>query len=534
MKKLIVTLLILLISIVAHSQSGMGYLNYTIYNIVNNGAGQYANSSTDFANMFDLTKGATVYSSGTTVASNLLYFNGSFFTTVPNGGNYFGIRTTGYFVPKETGTYIFEIDGDDAEDFAINGTVIVSNYGPHGFTGYKYGTVNLIAGQIYTFVSRFEQWAGGWGMYLQWKRPSQSTYSIQSNEVYSSQPTSITPPLSVQFNFNFNTLITPTNFSANAYDYANNAYTLTPNNAATVISSNNIVDVSNIIDTAKNKAEGLGLTTTTNLTTLYNGIITVSDVYLAFQEYSNKGLLGGTMGTYFTSAIQYITADVNNDGVFNETDCYLLLEHLTGKQSLVSTLSNMLKLYNKSTYDSINHTNWSSYSGLKSIVPFTLPSGKYNDTFYVSTAWLGDVNLTYSSKQTAGVATFDVSSQNQIYSYIVTQLVGDSVYATITLNPMLQQVTGVQYHLSYDSSMLQYQRTQFTTAGNSTNFSTDKGSYINFGSLVTDGSTTLDNTTKYLIVFKPSVKLTNALGLIAITPIDAVNQAGNQLKITIN
>ena len=154
----------------------------------------------------------------------------------------------------------------------------------------------------------------------------------------------------------------------------------------------------------------------------------------------------------------------------------------------------------------------------------------------MATIWLGDAKLSYSTKQTAGVATFSLESpvSNKIQSSIVTQLIGDSVYATITLDPLQQAVVGTQYHLNYDSSILQYQSTTFTTVNNSNNFSTNKGQYINFGSLITNGTGVLDNTTKYVISFKPLVKLTNVLGLITITPIDAVNQSGTQLKITVN
>jgi hypothetical protein len=533
MKKLIVLFLLLICSI-AYSQSGVGYLNYTVYNIISNGAGQYANSATDFVNMFDVTKGATVYTSGTSTAAKTLFFaNGWQPSNLPYSGSYTGIKITGWFVPKETGAYSFGIDGDDGVDFLLDGNVVTSFYGPHGFGGYRYGSVNLAAGKVYTFMARYQNWGGGWGMYLVWKRPSQSTWTTQANEVYSTQPV-IVPSLKVQFNFT--NLTNPTTFSTNIYTYANNTYTLTPNNTATAISSTDTVDVSNSVDTTKNKAQGLGLTTTTNLTTLYNNIITVSNVYLAFQEYANQGLLGRTMGNYFTSGVQYIAADVNNDSTFDEKDCYLLLQHLTGKKSLVSTLPNLLKLYNTSTYDSINHSNWSSYSGLKSIVPFTLPSGKLNDTFYVSTIWSGDVKLAYSTTQTAGIASFSLMSpnSNQIQSSIITQLIGDSVYATITLDPLQQMVVGTQYHLNYDSSILQYQTTKFTAIGNSTNFSANRGSYINLGSLITDGTTVLNNTTKYVVIFKPTVKLTNVLGLISVTPVDAVNQSGTQLKIMIN
>lgn len=533
MKKLIVTFVLTILSILTYAQSGVGYLNYTIYNIYNNGAGAYAYSSSDFVNMFDVTKGATVYSNGTTIANNVLYFNGSFFTSVPNGGNYFGIKATGYFVPKETGTYIFAIDGDDGVDFSLNGNVVTAFYGPHGFGGYRYGSINLVAGQAYTFMSRFQQWGGGWGMYLIWKRPSQSTYSVQLDEVYSN---AVTPTLNVAFNFN--NLTNPTLFSANVYNLANNVFTTTPTNTPTAISSADTVVVNSSIDTNKvngnYKTQYLQLTTSTNLTTLYNSIVTVSDVYLAFQEYSNKGLLGNTMGTYFASAVQYINADVNFDGQFNETDCYLLLQHLTGQQSLITSLPNLIKLYNKSTYDSINHNNWNLYAGTHNFFPFTLNTSTYNYKYNVSVAWLGDVNMSNSTTQTAGVATFSVPTSNQIYSSIMTQLVGDSIYATISLDPAQQLVVGTQYHLNYDSSILKFQRMDFNTVNNSTNFKKDEGNYINFGSLITDGSTFLNSTTKYRAVYTSNIKLKNVLGLITITPIDAVNQIGNQLKIGIN
>jgi len=211
MKKLL-TLLLILISSITYSQTGVGYLNYTVYNIASNGAGQYANNATDFVNMFDVTKGATVYATGTSTAAKTLYFsNGWQPSVVPNGGNYTGIKITGYFVPTETGTYSFGIDGDDGVDFSLDGNVITSFYGPHGFGGYRYGTISLVAGKSYVFMARYQNWGGGWGMYLVWKRPSQSTWSVQSNEVTSTPPA--TPTKKAVANFNLNSNITATTFS---------------------------------------------------------------------------------------------------------------------------------------------------------------------------------------------------------------------------------------------------------------------------------------------------------------------------------
>ena len=65
------------------------------------------------------------------------------------------------------------------------------------------------------------------------------------------------------------------------------------------------------------------------------------------------------------------------------------------------------------------------------------------------------------------------------------------------------------------------------------NYNTNKGNYINLGSLISDGSTTLDNTTEYKITFTSTTKLDNILGLISIGATDAVNKDGKQLKVKV-
>ena len=630
MKKL-VTLLFLLISFVTYSQSGVGYLNYTVYNINPNGAGQYANNATDFVNMFDVSKGARVYATGTSTAQKTLYFsNGWQPSGVPNGGAYTGIKVTGYFVPAETGTYSFGIDGDDGVDFLLDGTVITSFYGPHGFAGYHYGTVNLIAGKSYEFMARYQNWAGGWGMYLVWKRPSQSTWSIQSTEVTSTPPA--TPTKKAVANFNLNTNLTATTFavgsalsSAGSVDITTlldsvkitNGYnagitagqvewsyvnilngvttlyidmrkfgTTTPSS----VNSVSILDVysgsvtfttsddtwaqytvpstlpkvtdgtslynSNIRNAGYNnyaftcnvafgsnliyKPQSISMTTTNTLSTLYNSIVTVSDVYSAFQEYSNQGIFGNQMGSSFTRGIQYQNADINNDGVFDETDCFLLLQNLTGAKTLVDTfnLNKTMRLIPQTRYDSIGKSNWNTFTNpLGSTYSFDINTGKSTDTINVAVAWKGDVNLSHSTTPKANNLTSmsvrGMSINNEIQSTIMSQLFGDTVVVTISLNPLTQQVVGSQYMINYDNSTLKYLGTTFNTKGNPTNFSTDNGTYINLGSLITGGESFLDNTTTYKITFLTTKKITNEFGLISFGTTDAVNQGGTQLKIRI-
>jgi hypothetical protein len=60
------------------------------------------------------------------------------------------------------------------------------------------------------------------------------------------------------------------------------------------------------------------------------------------------------------------------------------------------------------------------------------------------------------------------------------------------------------------------------------------GTYINVGSLITDGSTTLDKTTEYKITFLPLIGIEGTLGLTSISTTDAVNKNGTQLKLNVN
>jgi len=131
------------------------------------------------------------------------------------------------------------------------------------------------------------------------------------------------------------------------------------------------------------------------------------------------------------------------------------------------------------------------------------------------------------------MALKSTSITNQINASILTEMVGDSIYAYITIDPLTQSLVGTQFQLNYDNSLLKFNGVKFTTKGSPTNYATDKGTYISVGSLLTNGGT-LDNTTQYTLSFLANTKLDNILGLISIGATDAVNQNGRQLKVVVN
>jgi hypothetical protein len=285
----------------------------------------------------------------------------------------------------------------------------------------------------------------------------------------------------------------------------------------------------------------------TQLGTLYNQIVTVSDVYIAFKELSNVGIFGNQSGLEFAYGIQYDNADVNDDGYFNEADTYLLLQHLTGKGTnpliAANVLPYMMKLVPQDTYNSIGKSNWSTFPSFqRAKYPITFNPTSLN-TYDVSVTWKGDVNLSHSAipasngittMSTPTIRTMSTAVSTDVQSTIMTELSNGKVYAYITFDPLQQNIVGTQFQLNYDNSVLKFEGVEFKTKGNPMNYGTDKGTYINLGSLITDGSTSLDNTTEYKVIFTPTKTITNTLGLIAIGTTDAVNKDGKQSKLKIN
>lgn len=100
-------------------------------------------------------------------------------------GDGFTIVVSGYFIPKQTGSYTFTIEGDDAVDLFINNQSVVNHYGPHGNSaiGTHTGTISLVAGKKYLFRVRMQEAGGGEVMQLFWKKPSEASSSVWYQDI---------------------------------------------------------------------------------------------------------------------------------------------------------------------------------------------------------------------------------------------------------------------------------------------------------------------------------------------------------------
>jgi len=292
----------------------------------------------------------------------------------------------------------------------------------------------------------------------------------------------------------------------------------------------------------------------------YDEIVTISDVVLAFNELSNRGINMDQSGNEFNYGIQYMNADVNGDGTFDDQDTYLMLGHVLDSQnsSLLGANPAMVmasKFYSKADWDAITISNYSQYPNGTTLMSFldNKVANTQQFSFESAITWKGDVNLSHSTAPPAAVNTSAIAKSASlgviaspqaarfainpdlitISSGLVTELKDGKVYATVTLDPGTQEIAGLQYKLSYDNTKLTFDSINFETVNTSTNFGSSKQNYIKFGSFIKSGDEALSETTKYTLVFTPKVQLTNTLGLIVISNTDAANKKGQQLNLEI-
>ena len=230
---------------------GQNAVYYKVFSI-NGGDGtvgsHHPDNASQFTTLFDYqnTAGTTWTHQGRDTATKALTWPFPNTLPRPNNGLWFGWEITGYFVPEETGTYEFKTSSDDRSDLFmdtdLDGTLDQIVYYYEGPSRYTY-EVSLTAGEEYPFRVRYENGNGGANLYITWKRPSDSNYQFNSDEIWSVKPADV--PLHYDVNYKFRN-IDETAFSLNTYYQAtenswiqnsnSNTITLDANGEATITS----------------------------------------------------------------------------------------------------------------------------------------------------------------------------------------------------------------------------------------------------------------------------------------------------------
>ena len=339
--------------------------------------GAYPSSVSEMDRCFNTSySNTTLWWSGTMAASTCLNWNywGTLTgagASVPNNGEFFSVEVTGIFTPTETGTYWFGVNSDDGSDVIINGTLVTTYYGGHGMGGYQNGSINLVAGTSYSFKARMQEYGGGEGLAVVWKRPSQGSYSLQPTELGLVVPlATISGTISVPTLTSYPTI--------SLYKVVNNIETFVE--TKTVASNGSY-----------------SFTVPTNNTTykIYPSLdvqgITSADFNLIFDETKNISTPPVLVsGLVMTGTKQWKAADLNKNGKLDLGDAYLVAAHITNFRTISEVL-----WFNPSDYDSINKSNFGS---INPVTYFTFNVATSNLTQNIKYCILGDVNLSHSSQ----------------------------------------------------------------------------------------------------------------------------------------
>ena len=267
-----------------------------------------------------------------------------------------------------------------------------------------------------------------------------------------------------------------------------------------------------------------------------DGVVTVSDAFINFQQsISNEAAPDGS-GQYFDYSLQYLLGEVNNSGNVTSDDSYIMLNHIMGNNTSewFTSSTNGGYLYSGREENYGIPTN-EYYFGMN---PYIKPTDEVKEfTFFAGL--VGDVDFSHSTVPTAeqqantvAKSMAKVSANAEEYNLdISTQLVNGKVVMETVLNKT--NLSGIQFMIEYDDSILEFDSVQFDTGSEMLNFATPKGNKVYFGSLDSAGEREIKTGTPYKLIFTPKQTITNTAGLVYFNIADAIKQDGTKVILKI-
>ena len=291
------------------------------------------------------------------------------------------------------------------------------------------------------------------------------------------------------------------------------------------------------------------LITPTGTPSYLNNVVTVSDAYKSFLGVSSVGLDGTSK--YFTyptleRAIGHVTI---SDTVFDNNDAYYSFAYVMGidvssKTRIPSTVASQVGfIYGKKTA-------WAS--GILTDKTVTITSAIQTEDF--AYAYAGDLDYSNSSDPSlipGAVAGQSTSSDMVIKSNAITSMaytvptlqnvtmsLSSSIDATtgnviLNTNLPVDSLAGIEVILQYDNTKLTLTNVVFDAGSTVTNFSTNNGNRITFGSLDQMKTARIKKGTPYKLIFTPTTPLTSTAGLFFTVLADAVDANGKKINLTV-
>jgi hypothetical protein len=525
--------------------------------------------------------------------------------------------------------------------------------------------ISLTADNVYSFRVRYEQGAGGADLYLKWKRPSDSDYQFNKDEIWSVSPASIPHKLDVVYNINddldktkftskleydngtvngtkteslgtngqvsynddgggvYSTQVNTGNKKATttggsvewcviyAYDNTNNRYrvgidsreftnqqpdwdkvtklklfdlwdgSVTPksgnNNSDTHwneywIYTDTELDFSNSTFSSyirsmngggygiKAEFEFVDVTSYINHDLLlevdntyysdqYANVVTVQDLVLAFNHLTAPGSGGpfGGSGGIYTTGIEYVLSDVNEDDKFDFTDTQLMMQHIYGDTDPFenNTFDDVVLLF-ESDYNSWSTSDWSTSvprGKTKTYVPSTSFSQRTQSNTY-NIAFLGDVNFSHSeqptnyttnSAQQSGMSarySSTLGSRTSSDMGMSIEKIGDVLSVVLDIPSNNHDITGTQFKMYFDNGRIEFVDSEISDS-QIDSFTTARTDYVTIGSFSSDGSQNINGGIQYKLNFKIKSNLSSTLGLLGLKFYELVDSDGKKINMKI-
>ena len=275
----------------------------------------------------------------------------------------------------------------------------------------------------------------------------------------------------------------------------------------------------------------------------YDNAVTIQDLVIAFNQLTSGGSgPGNSGGSVFSTGIEYVLGDVNEDGSFNFVDTQLMLQHIYGETDPFADLAftDVVKIFG-SEYDSWSTTNWSSGIPSTTSDSYTPNTTTRAQTKNYNVAFLGDVNFSHSEEPTnLTTATNSMSSKisstknSSTEQSVVLNIVkeGDELKLTIDIPTNTYNITGSQFKVYFDNEKLVYLDSEVSDSSIDS-FTTSRSRYITIGSFSSDGSNTLNGGITYTLNFNITSDTGSTLGLLGLKFFELVDTDGNKINLII-
>lgn len=305
--------------------------------------------------------------------------------------------------------------------------------------------------------------------------------------------------------------------------------------------------------------------------TLYEDILTVSDVQLALKELATHGAGAINAGISKFNADVAGATDGSGDGQLTSADTYKLLAHVMGVSELYTDLdedgdidaddANNSGGYFFRTTDGTTYTtttaesydaNGITHTGLLTEIDVNFSNTTSGQTFEFYGTWKGDVNLSHSPDVSSTVAnnTTSISSappvnysgisnissfdgvsgaQFTINGTIIVEEQADKVIATVVIPE--GDLSASQIRLNFDNSRLEFTSVKTDSGNTTTNFAKLIDNRINFGSINTLGEKLTEVT--YTVTFTKKTTINGVTGLVVLTATDAADINANRVQLKI-